>query len=107
MSLPELDRRKKETGVFAHIAETFIGKQGRKAAFGIWGFWVATSLRVADKISAEQWWYVFLTCALLVGFGTIADALVTKLGDAVVTFAGNKIASITHVKTDVTVTTPE
>ena len=78
------------------IVETFTGRQGRKVAFGMWGFWVATALRRTDLISAEIWWWCFLVCALLIGFGTIIDTLVERLGakvvDVLAQFVGTRVS---------------
>lgn len=98
----EYDRRAKSgTGFMRHILETFSGKQGRKAAFAIWGFWVGTGLLTKDKITPEIWWHVFLTCALLIGFGTILDSVVAKFGDAAVSVFTDKISKF---KSTLTVT---
>lgn len=90
----EYERRKNEKGLITHVVEIFSGKQGRKVAFGIWGFWVSTALLTEAKITSEIWWYCFLTCAALIGFGTTLDSVVTKLGDAVAVFSGDKINAL-------------
>ena len=107
----EYERRKnKEKGMLTHIVETFNGKQGRKVAFGIWWFWVSTGLLIRGLLTELHWFYISCFCALLIGFGTIADALVSKIGDAVaVVFADkvSKIGSVVSVTTKTEVTTPE
>jgi len=95
----------KEKGLFRHVGETLIGKQGRKAAFAIWGFWVANALIIDGKIDSGVWWKVFLTCALLIGFGTILDSAIEKFADVVATSAGTKVASVVKEKVDVAVST--
>ena len=64
------------------IIAVFIGRDGRKVAFGIWLFWVATSLIAVGKIESAHWFYCAISSALLIGFGTITDAIVAKVGDA-------------------------
>jgi hypothetical protein len=92
MPIVENDRRRNpDKRLITHVVEIFNGKQGRKVAFGIWGFVAANSLIMADKITADIYWKMFLTCALLIGFGTVLDSVVSKLGDAVSVFAGDKI----------------
>lgn len=90
----EVDRRKKETGLREHIVEIFIGKQSRKVAFGVWWFWVATVFRIRDLITPELWWYCSLSCALLIGFGTILDDFLAKLGDKITVFVAEKVNAV-------------
>lgn len=108
MADPIVERRK-EKGLITHVVETFNGKQGRKVAFGIWGFWVGTGLLIQDKITSEIWWWVFLTSAALIGFGTTFDSVVSKLGDAVVVIFADRVSklkNITTVTTETKIETP-
>lgn len=93
--------------LFRFIGEIFVGKQSRKVAFGIWGFWVATGFRAADKIPPEMWWWCFVLSALLVGFGTIVDDLVRRLGDRVVDIVGNLVSIWVNRKTIATENKPK
>lgn len=96
--VPEYDRRnRKEKGLITHIVETFNGKQGRKVAFGIWWFWVSTGLLIKGLITNEQWFYCSIFCALLIGFGTIVDSIVAKMGDAVVAIFADKVSRLKSV----------
>lgn len=76
---PKVERRQKY--MLAQVVDVFIGRQSRKVAFGVWGFLAANGFLATDKITADVWWKCFLTCALLIGFGTIVDSIVEKLGD--------------------------
>ncbi len=105
-TIPEIDRRKKETGIIAHIIETLIGKQSRKVAFGIWGFIADNALIASGKISEKTWWYVFLTCAVLIGCGTVIDEVLLKLGDKIAGFTANKINTVVETTTKVTTDQP-
>lgn len=70
------------TATLDKIIAVFIGREGRKVAFGIWLFWVSTSLRAMDKVESAHWFYCAMAAAFLIGFGTIADNIVAKAGDA-------------------------
>ncbi len=97
----EIDRRtNKEKGFVSHVLETFSGRQGRKVAFGIWGFIAADSLISTGKIDETIYWKMFLTCALLIGFGTILDSIVAKVGDAFAGGVAARLNSITIKKTE-------
>lgn len=72
-----------EIGMLRQIAEVFVGKQSRKVAFGVWGFWVSNGLIVSKLIGEKTWWYCFLTSALLIGFGTVLDNFINKIADRV------------------------
>lgn len=74
-----VERRKKY--MMAQVVDVFIGRQSRKVAFGVWGFIAANSLIASGKIDMVIYWKMFLTCALLIGFGTILDSIVEKIGD--------------------------
>ncbi len=102
---PEVERRQKESGMARHVAETLIGKQSRKVAFGIWGFIVGNSLLVAAKIDSHQWLIWSLTMAGLVGFGTIMDELLRKFGDKVVGVAAGKFNAIVTTESSIEKTT--
>lgn len=104
--LPETNRRKKETGVIGHITETLIGKQSRKVAFGVWGFIAANTLISTGKIDIVTYWKMFLTCALLIGCGTIIDETLAKLGDKIAGFAATKINTVVETTTKVTTDQP-
>lgn len=97
--IPEVNRRKKESGVTGQIVETLIGKQSRKVAFGIWGFIAANTFLATAKIDADVWWKCFLTCALLIGFGTILDSTLAKVGDYIASSVGKKINSAVNIVT--------
>ncbi|TXH58101.1 MAG: hypothetical protein E6Q97_03070 [Desulfurellales bacterium] len=70
------------TATLDKIIAVFVGREGRKVAFGIWLFWVSTSLRALEKIESAHWFYCAIAAALLIGFGTIMDSIVGKMGDA-------------------------
>lgn len=94
---PEIERRKEKNdskGLLRFAAELLNGKQGRKAMFGIWGFFAANALISSGKIDQAIYWNMFLTCALLIGFGTVLDSVVAKVGDAISVFVGDKVAAI-------------
>jgi len=74
-----VEKRKKY--MLAQVVDVFIGRQSRKVAFGVWGFLAANSLIASGKIDMIVYWKMFLTCALLIGFGTILDSIVEKIGD--------------------------
>lgn len=93
-AIPEVDRRQKETGVTGHIIETLIGKQSRKVAFGVWGFIADNAFLASGKITEKTWWWVFLTCAVLIGCGTILDEVLTKLGDKLAGLAADKVNTV-------------
>lgn len=104
--IPEIDRRKKETGMFGHIIETLIGKQSRKVAFGIWVFIIANGMRERHiDMPWELWWKCVLLSGALIGLGTIIDEVVANFGNAVAGFAANKVKTILETKTTTTVTT--
>ena len=97
----EYDRRKKEKGLITHIVETFNGKQGRKVAFGLWLFWVANGFKAKLEMPWDIWFNCMVISALLVGFGTLLDAFLAKVSDAIVViFAdrASKIKSLTQTK---------
>ena len=105
-ALPEVDRRKKETGVIAHVVETLIGKQSRKVAFGIWVFIIANGMRERHAdMPWDLWWKCVLLAGSLIGLGTILDDVVLTFGNAVAGFAANKVKAIIETKTETTVTT--
>lgn len=112
--VPEHDRRRKEKGLITHIVETFNGKQGRKVAFGIWLFWVTNGLLVKGFVSNQQWFYCMIISALLIGFGTVVDSIVSKMGDAVVAVFAERvekfktvISKTTEVTSSVATNTPQ
>jgi hypothetical protein len=97
-----IERRK---GNIAHIIDTFIGKQSRKVAFGIWGFIAANALIQEGKIDMRVYVEMFFTCAALIGFGTILDDILRKLGDKLADKAAGRISAVTStIKTETTVT---
>ncbi len=102
--IPEIDRRQKETGMIGHIVETLIGKQSRKVAFGVWGFIADNAFLASGKITPDLWWKVFLTCALLIGFGTILDEVILTFGKSVAVWAATKVQTIVNTKVETTVT---
>ena len=107
MPIVEYDRRRNnEKRFITHVVEMLNGKQGRKVAFGIWGFVAANTLISQGKIDAVIYWKMFLTCALLIGFGTVLDSVVSKIGDAVAVFAGNKINTALGKQNDPPATPP-
>lgn len=63
-----------------HIAETLIGKQSRKVAFGIWLFFAANAFLSAGKIDVMTWWKCTLLSGLLIGFGTVLDSIIEAYG---------------------------
>ena len=86
--------KERRRGFFSHVIDVFSGRQGRKVAFGIWGFIAANAFLAEGRITADIWWKCFLTCMLLIGFGTIMDSIVAKLGDAASLALGNRAASL-------------
>lgn len=97
--VPEVNRRQAENGVVAHVVETLIGKQSRKVAFGIWGFIAANALLTSGKIDIPTYWKMFMTCALLVGFGTVLDDVLLKFGDKVAGIAATKVNTLIQTET--------
>lgn len=105
-AIPEIDRRKKETGFFGHVAETLIGKQSRKVAFGIWLFIVANAMRERHaEMPWDLWWKCVLLSGALIGLGTVLDEVVATFGNAIAGVAANKVKAIVATKTETTVTT--
>lgn len=103
--IPELNRRKQETGFWRHVMETLIGKQSRKVAFGIWVFIVANGMRERHTdMPWELWWNCVLLSGALIGLGTILDEMINKLGDRFIGVAATKINTFTETKTTETVT---
>jgi len=97
-SLPEVNRRKKESGIVKHIIETLIGKQSRKVAFGIWVFIVANGMRERHAdMPWDLWWKCVLLAGALIGLGTILDEMISKLGEKVVGAVGSKINTMISV----------
>lgn len=86
---PAVERRKKN--VLTDIIEMFTGRQSRKVAFGIWGFIACNGFLAAGKITPDIWWKCFLTCALLIGFGTILDSVIGKVGTQLASKIADKI----------------
>jgi len=72
---------KRKDYFWPHVMDVFIGRQSRKVAFGVWGFVAANSLIASGKIDMVVYWKMFLTCAALIGFGTILDSILEKMGD--------------------------
>lgn len=106
MSGTEIDRRKVDKRLVSHVVEVFIGKQSRKVALGVWLLIIATSLLKAALISSREWMNcVYLVCGLI-GFGTIMDDVLAKLGDKIAGFAANKINAVIDVKTETKVEVP-
>ena len=103
--VPEIDRRKKEAGFVGHIAETLIGKQSRKVAFGIWLFIVANGFKAKIDMPWDIWWKCVLLAGALIGLGTILDQIVLTFGNSVAGFAASKVKAIVETKTETTVTT--
>ena len=82
---------KRKRYFISHVVDVFIGRQSRKVAFGVWGFIAANAFLADNKITADVWWKCFLTCALLIGFGTIVDSIVEKIGDKLADKAANAL----------------
>jgi len=89
-NMPHPDRRK-EDGLVRTVLEIFVGRQSRKVAFGIWAFIAANALISSGKIDMAVYWKMFLVCAMLIGFGTIADSILEKLGDQLAAKVADKI----------------
>lgn len=105
-AVPEIERRKKEAGFFAHVAETLIGKQSRKVAFGIWLFIVVNAMREQHAdMPWDLWWKGVLLAAALIGLGTILDDTIAKFGDLIAVFAADKVKSVVSTKTETIATT--
>lgn len=105
--IPEVDRRKKETGFIGHIAETLIGKQSRKVAFGIWLFIVANGFKARTDMPWDIWWKCVLLAGSLIGLGTILDDVVLTFGNAMAGIAASKVKAVVETKTETTVTTEQ
>jgi hypothetical protein len=106
MSGHEIERRKDEKKIAAHVVEVLIGKQSRKVALGVWLLIIATSLLKAALIASHEWMRcVYLVCGLI-GFGTIMDEVLAKMGDQIASFAANKFNTIVDVKTETKVEIP-
>lgn len=104
--MPEVDRRKKETGLFGHITETLIGKQSRKVAFGIWLFIVANGFKAKTDMPWETWWKCVLLSGALVGLGTVLDDTITKIGDLIAIKAANNVKAVLETETKVVINAP-
>lgn len=106
--IPEVDRRKKETGLVNHITETLTGKQSRKVAFGIWLFIVANGFKARMDMPWGTWWNCVLLSGALIGLGTLLDDTLTKVGDLIAIKAANSVKTVleTETKTTVTVDAP-
>lgn len=105
-AVPEVDRRThKEKGFFGHIAETLIGKQSRKVAFGIWLFIVANGFKARTDMPWDIWWKCVLLSGALIGLGTVLDDVVAKIGDTLAVAVGTRIKAVVETKTSTTVTT--
>lgn len=98
--VPEVDRRKKENGFFAHVAETLIGKQSRKVAFGIWLFIVANGFKARTDMPWDIWWKCVLLSGALIGLGTVLDEVVSTFGNAFASSAAAKVGSVIASKTE-------
>jgi hypothetical protein len=103
-SNPPVERRKKY--FWSHITDVFIGRQSRKVAFGVWGFIASNAFLADGKITPDIWWKCFLTCAMLIGFGTIVDAIVEKMGDQLAGKAAKVFKSSEETTRVVTTTEP-
>lgn len=97
--IPEVDRRKKENGFFAHVAETLIGKQSRKVAFGIWLFIVANGFKARTDMPWDVWWKCVLLSGALIGLGTVLDEVVATFGNAIAATAADKVKTVVTSKT--------
>ncbi len=98
---PEVERRKKETGLFAHVAETLIGKQSRKVAFGIWLFIVANGFKARTDMPWDTWWKCVLLSGALIGLGTILDEIVMTFGSAIAKTAASKVGAIVSTESTI------
>lgn len=78
----------KRSGALKAVAEILSGKAGRKVFFGIWWCITVTALLWVGKVTEKTWLICTFTSCLLVGFGTIADTLVSDLGKKVVDIVG-------------------
>lgn len=94
------ERRK---GNISHLVDVFVGKQSRKVAFGVWGFLAANGLIGAGKIDMQVYLKMFFTCASLIGFGTILDSILEKVGDK---FAAAVVTRVNVIIPDVPQTPP-
>lgn len=102
--VPEVDRRKRETSIIGHVAETLVGKQSRKVAFGIWVFIVANGLRETHAdMPWDLWWKCVLLSGALIGLGTIVDEVVATFGNTVAGFAASRVGAIIQAKTETTI----
>lgn len=98
-AIPEVDRRKKETGIVGHVMETLIGKQSRKVAFGIWVFIVANGMREQHAdMPWDLWWKCVLLAGALIGLGTVLDDVVATFGNKLAGIAADKVTSIVETK---------
>ena len=102
-TVPEVNKRKPD-GLLRHVAETMIGKQSRKVAFGIWLFMVATTLLKTALISSDQWLKCTYLSGGLIGFGTILDDLVRQLGSKLVGIVADRVGSVISTKVEKTET---
>lgn len=99
--VPEIDRRKKESGIIRHIFETLVGKQSRKVAFGIWVFIVANGMKEGHAdMPWDLWWKCVLLSGALIGLGTVLDELISKFGDKVVGVAAGRVNTLIETKTE-------
>lgn len=103
--VPEVNKRRPETGIIRHVFETLIGKQSRKVAFGIWVFIIANGMRERHAdMPWDLWWKCVLLSGALIGLGTVLDEIVATFGNTVAGVAANKVKAVVETKT-ATVTT--
>lgn len=103
-AIPEIDQRKKEIGFWKYVFETFVGKQSRKVAFGIWLEIIATTLLRGGFITSDHWMKCTVLSCCLIGFGTILDQILLTFGKLVAIFAADKIKSVFSKKIEQTQT---
>lgn len=95
------EKRKGVIGVITDTLELFTGRQSRKVAFGIWLFIVANAFKAKTEMPWDIWWKCVLLSGLLIGFGTVLDAVISKFGNMFATSAGNKVATIVGTQVNV------
>jgi hypothetical protein len=91
------EKRRGWTVIFTQIADVLIGRQSRKVAFGVWLFFVATTLLKATLITSDQWLTCVYLSVALVGFGTIVDGILEKVGEKITAGVANHINTFTAV----------
>lgn len=74
-----------------NLVDGLTGKGSRKVVFGSVLFYVSSAFLAAGRIGSREWLYCALAATLLIGFGTILDDIVRRLGDRIVDIVVSKL----------------